>query len=439
MGYLNTPKSSESNIRIASQKIIKLAQKKIGQLEDKDEVQEKQKTEEGAQSHQMAEKVNKLIDRANHKIRHHKIPQDIQFYQRNIKKFENLSSFIPSKGIFDDDQKQVVSTFITSGNNYQIVENRIEKKAKTTKYVRRDREHYDLNWDANETLVDENKETYDVDRTLKQIHSLQMSKERQDRMISEEKEIQNNVNRDLIKQIQLKMKHEKENSEQQIQKDEERHQDDLKVIQNASKQFKQKSDKVIKMIQNAAKKIYNKKDEQIEKEMIMNKIERAERQKQRLQARTQLDQYSNKQHKYEGVHQKLFTNKQSTTHYFFPETTGIRINKFVDQGRASQNSTPANIVKLNEIKSKSFENLSKNKNKNLALQLNGIFDQLARQQDASTMVDLRNIQSQEQKYFKTLRENLLQDNVGETLKQLLVPQPNNRNFRMGRMFRNQIL
>ena len=44
--------------------------------------------------------------------------------------------------------------------------------------MRRDRENYDLNWDANETLVDENRETYDVDRTLKQIHSLQMSKER---------------------------------------------------------------------------------------------------------------------------------------------------------------------------------------------------------------------------------------------------------------------
>ncbi|CAD8074810.1 unnamed protein product [Paramecium sonneborni] len=396
---------SERSMKNAANTITKITNKKIQQLAFLTQFPQERK-------YTMVDKVNKLIDQTQSKLKHQQIPKDVQFYQRNIKKFENLSSFINSKGLLSanfsipklrvkqkvDDQEQEYVDYLLA-KNYKLQQERQRRKSKQVK------ENYEQCWEL------ENSDC-DLESPINVAKELQMAHQDQIKGEIEAKaklwELQQ-IRMYKRKTNNIELKSSQRTSQYKIDEEDEIVEQSDQI--NAQK-YKQQSDKVIKMIWNAAKKIYNKREDQIKKEILMHQIAKKYRQKQREIAKDQIN-------KMLMTGQKQYMTFAKTTRHL-PENGD---SKQITEHFFSKKGSTARKLQAHYSLSPTSQQEDIKTNRKISL-INSRLHDIVHQIDKIPVGDqaqtLKKMQS-EQIFYQTLRETLQPDQIKDTLKGLFLP------------------
>ncbi|CAD8145672.1 unnamed protein product [Paramecium octaurelia] len=396
---------SDRSIKNAADNITKITNKKIQQLAFLTQFPQQRKFT-------VVDKVNKLIDKTQSKLKHQQIPKDVQFYQRNIKKFENLSSFINSKGLLSanfsmpklrvkeqvDDKDQEYVDYLLA-KNYKLQQERQRRKSKQVK------ENYEQCWELDNSDYDF-ESPINVGKELKLAHQDQIKGEIEAKAklweLQQIRKYQRKPNNFDFKSSQRSSQHNLQEEDEVI----------VDQGQLNAQHYKEQSDKVIKMIWNAAKKIYNKKEDQIKKEILMHQIAKNYRQKQREQAKEEINKIlltGQKQHLiFAKTVRHLPENgdsKQNTEHFFRKKgQTSRKVQAPYSLSPPSQNEDLKSNRKISQINSR----------------LHDIVHQIDKIPVGDQAQTIKKMQS-EQILYQTLRETLQPDQIKDTLKGLFLP------------------
>ncbi|CAD8158575.1 unnamed protein product [Paramecium octaurelia] len=392
---------SDSSMKNTANTITKITNKKIQQLAFLKQFPQQRKST-------VVEKVNKLIDKTQSKLKHQQIPKDVQFYQRNMKKFENLSSFINSKGLLSanfsmpklrvkeevNDQEQEYVDYLLA-KSYKLQQEGQRKKSKQAK------ENYEQCWEL------ENSD-YDFESPINVGKELTIA--HQDQIKGE---IEAKAKLWEIQQIR-KYKRKTTNVEfKSSQKSSYHNYEDDEIVEGSghlnAQHYKEQSDKVIKMIWNAAKKIYNKKQDQIKKEILMQKIAKNYRQKQRDMAKEEIN--------------KILTTGQkphltfATTVRHLPDNSDSKQN--TDQFFRKKGQTCRKLYAPFSLTPQHQQEEIKS-NRKISLinsRLHDIVNQIDNLPVGDSTQTIRKMESEQILYF-TLRDTLQPDQIKDTLKGL---------------------
>ncbi|CAD8058543.1 unnamed protein product [Paramecium primaurelia] len=418
--------TSDRSIKNAANTITKITNKKIQQLAFLTQFPQQRK-------YTVVEKVNKLIDKTQSKLKNQQIPKDVQFYKRNMKKFENLSSFINSKGLLSanfsmpklrvkekvNEQEHEYVDYLLA-KNYKLQQERQRRKSKQVK------EDYEQCWELENSDYDY-ESPINVGKELKIAHQDQLKGEIEAKAKLWEFQ---QIRKYKRKITNIELKSSLRSSQHNVEDNDEIVEDTAHL--NAL-HYKEQSDKVIKMIWNAAKKIYNKKQDQIKKEILMHQIAKNYRQKQREMAK-------------EEINKILITGQKQ--HLTFAKT----VRHLPENGDSKQN-TEQYFRKKGQTSRKiqvpfsfSPQNLQEDIKSNRKItQINSRLHDIVNQIDNIPVGDqtqtIRKMQS-EQILYQTLRETLQPDQIKDTLKGLFLPTDHLYKRRLQynkKHFQNQIL
>ncbi|CAD8070256.1 unnamed protein product [Paramecium sonneborni] len=396
---------SDRSMKNAVNTITRITNKKIQQLAFLTQYPEEKK-------YTVVEKVNKLIDKTQSKLKHQQIPKDVQFYKRNMKKFENLSSFINSKGLLQanfsmpklrvkekvDDQEQEYVDYLLA-KNYKLQQQRQRRKSKQVK------ENYEQCWELENSDYDF-ESPINVGKELKIAHQDQIKGEIEAK--AKLLELQQ-IRKYKRKATAIELKGSQRSSQYNIE-------DEDELVEQSghinAQHYKEQSDKVIKMIWNAAKKIYNKKEDQIKKEIIMHQIAKNYRQKQREMAKEEINKILLTGQKQHLVFAKTVRHlpengdsKQNTDHFFRKKgQTSRKLQVPYSLSPPSQQEEFKSNRKISQINSR----------------LHDIVHQIDNITVGDQAQTIKKMQSQQISY-QTLRETLQPDQIKDTLKGLFLP------------------